>query len=50
VSENKDRGVFDVDDNPIVYSRGEKIGQGAYGTVFQGLDSKKGNLLAIKNI
>lgn len=35
---------------PLKYSKGELIGSGAYGKVYQGLDTTNGSLLAIKNI
>jgi serine/threonine protein kinase len=43
-------GVFDNDDHQIDYVKGELVGQGAYGKVYQGLDISNGQLLAIKNI
>ncbi len=35
---------------PIKYTKGELIGSGAYGKVYQALDLTNGNLLAIKTI
>ena len=38
------------DIEPIKYTKGELIGSGAYGKVYQALDLTNGNLLAIKTI
>lgn len=43
-------GVFDSEDTLINYHKGELIGHGAYGKVYQALDISNGQLLAIKNI
>ena len=45
-----EKGVFETEEDPIIYVKGELVGQGAYGKVFQGLDISNGQLLAIKNI
>jgi serine/threonine protein kinase len=40
----------DSEESVIHYCKGELLGHGAYGRVYQGLDTATGQLLAIKTI
>lgn len=39
-----------VDETPKTWVRGELIGEGAFGTVYSGLDMDTGRLMAVKQV
>lgn len=40
----------DVDETPKSWTRGELIGEGAFGSVYSGLDNDTGRLMAVKQV
>lgn len=39
-----------INNNELKFVKGDLIGEGTFGTVFQGLDLQNGHILAIKEI